>query len=78
MSCTICGKSLSSALDLSKIASKLRAGANLMIGQPDYDAYAAHRAANHPDQPAMTREEFFRERQAARFGEGGARAFRCC
>lgn len=49
-----------------------------MIGQGDYDVYVAHRRANHPDEPLMTREEFFLERQASRFGEGGRRAMRCC
>ena len=49
-----------------------------MVGQPDYDVYAAHRRANHPGDPVMSREEFFLERQARRFGEGGERAFRCC
>ncbi|PWB94839.1 YbdD/YjiX family protein [Methylosinus sporium] len=75
MSCTICGLP---ALDLSKLGQKLRNGARLMIGQGDYEAYVAHRRENHPDEPAMTREEFFLERQASRFGEGGRRALRCC
>jgi uncharacterized short protein YbdD (DUF466 family) len=75
MNCTICGLP---ALDIKRLVGKLRAGAELMVGQPDYGAYAAHRRATHADQPIMSREEFFLERQAARFGEGGARAFRCC
>lgn len=75
MSCTICGLP---ALDLRRLGAKLREGAKLMVGQPDYDVYVAHRQANHADQPIMTREEFFLERQASRFGEGGSRAFRCC
>jgi uncharacterized short protein YbdD (DUF466 family) len=75
MSCTICGLP---ALDLSKLGRTLRDGARLMIGQGDFDAYVAHRRANHPDEPLMTREEFFLERQASRFGEGGRRALRCC
>jgi len=65
-------------LDLARLATKLRAGASLMVGQPDYDVYAAHRRENHPGEPIMSREEFFLERQARRFGEGGERAFRCC
>ncbi|OAI29956.1 hypothetical protein A1351_10035 [Methylosinus sp. R-45379] len=75
MSCTICGLP---ALDLAKLGRKLRDGARLMIGQGDYEAYLAHRRANHPDEPTMTHEEFFLERQASRFGEGGRRAMRCC
>jgi len=50
----------------------------LMVGQPDYDVYAKHRRENHPGDPIMSREEFFLERQARKFGEGGERAFRCC
>ncbi|MFO1105492.1 MAG: CstA-like transporter-associated (seleno)protein [Amaricoccus sp.] len=60
---------------------RLREGARLMIGVPDYDAYVAHRRAAHPGEPVMTYAEFFRERQAARYGEGAAgsaRGFRCC
>lgn len=66
-----------SPLDLRRLGAKLAAGARLMIGQGDYDAYAAHRRARHPNEPMLTREAFFRERQEARFGEGG-RALRCC
>jgi len=66
-------------LDLSRLAARLREGANLMVGQPDYDVYARHREARHPGEAVMTREEFFLERQARRYGEGGgARVFRCC
>jgi uncharacterized short protein YbdD (DUF466 family) len=75
MDCRNCGPL---RLDLSRLASKLRAGANLMVGQPDYEAYAQHRRSAHPGEPVMSREAFFLERQARRFGEGGERAFRCC
>ncbi len=67
-----------SGFDLAKLAAKLRDGARLMVGQGDYDAYVAHARAAHEDQPIMTREEFFRARENARFGAGGERAFRCC
>ncbi len=65
-------------LDLAKLAAKLRDGARLMVGQGDYDVYVAHARATHGDQPVLTQEEFFRAREDARFGAGGARAFRCC
>jgi len=73
-----CANCTSLKLDLSRLAFKLRAGARLMVGQGDYEAYAAHRQARHPGEPVMTREEYFFERQASRFGEGGSRALRCC
>ncbi len=63
-------------LDLNRLAKKLRQGAELMVGQPDYEAYARHRRETHPDEPVMSREEFFFEAQARRFGE--SRAMRCC
>ncbi len=43
-----------------------------MIGMPDYDNYVEHMRVNHPDQTPMTYEEFFRERQDARY-HGGKR-----
>ncbi len=47
----------------------------LMVGVPDYDGYVAHMRATHPERPVMTYEEFFRERQNARYGSG---AGKCC
>jgi uncharacterized short protein YbdD (DUF466 family) len=49
----------------------------LMMGLPDYDVYVSHREATHPDEPIMTYEEFFRERQEARYGGAGKRGG-CC
>ncbi|MFJ3318621.1 YbdD/YjiX family protein [Herbaspirillum huttiense] len=50
---------------------------NLMVGMPEYDTYVAHMKAAHPDHCVMTYEEFFRERQEARYG-GKGRVGRCC
>ncbi len=47
----------------------------LMVGLPNYDAYVAHHRLVHPDTPPMSYDEFFRERQAARYGAGTGR---CC
>jgi uncharacterized short protein YbdD (DUF466 family) len=47
----------------------------LMVGLPEYDAYLAHMERTHPDQPVLSYEEFFRERQAARYKSGKAG---CC
>ncbi len=65
-------------LDVRKLAGKLREGARLMVGQGDYDAYAAHMRARHAESAILSRAEFFRAREAARFGGSGERAFRCC
>lgn len=48
----------------------------LMVGIPDYGSYVAHIKATHPDQAPMTYEEFFRERQQARYGGKGR--IGCC
>ena len=48
----------------------------LMVGLPEYDTYLAHMEREHPGKPVMTSEEFFRERQEARYGSG--RSGGCC
>ncbi|MDR2852368.1 MAG: YbdD/YjiX family protein [Burkholderiaceae bacterium] len=48
----------------------------LMVGLPDYDGYVAHMRATHPERPVMSYEEFFRERQNARYSSGAGG--RCC
>ncbi len=50
--------------------------AALMVGIPDYETYVAHLRSTHPDREVMSYEDFFRERQAARYGSG--RGLRCC
>ena len=51
--------------------------ARLMVGVPDYEAYAAHRRAEHPFEPVMSRAEFLQNRTERRFGVGGGIS-RCC
>jgi uncharacterized short protein YbdD (DUF466 family) len=48
---------------------------HVACGIPDYDAYVAHVRAHHPDVLPKPYSEFFRERQAARYGRGRSR---CC
>jgi uncharacterized short protein YbdD (DUF466 family) len=64
--------------DLTKIGKYLGQAAKMMVGLPDYDTYVEHVKATHPDQVAMTYEEFFRERQEARYGGGNGRFGGCC
>lgn len=47
-----------------------------MVGMPEYSVYLAHMEENHPDVLPMSYEEFFRERQEARYGANGKG--RCC
>ena len=61
--------------DLSKLGKYLGQAARLMVGMPDYDTYVAHVKTTHPDRPVMSYEEFFRERQEARYNGGTGR---CC
>ncbi len=63
-------------LDLAALRRRLGETAHLMVGQPDYATYVAHVSATHPERAIMTRDEFFREREAARFGTRGN--LRCC
>jgi uncharacterized short protein YbdD (DUF466 family) len=48
----------------------------LMVGLPEYSTYLDHMERNHPGQIVMSYEEFFRERQQARY-EAGKRGG-CC
>jgi uncharacterized short protein YbdD (DUF466 family) len=47
----------------------------LMIGIPDYETYVDHMRRIHPAEPVMSYEQFFNERMAARYRNGGGR---CC
>lgn len=60
------------------VLARARQTGRLMVGVPDYDTYVAHRRAQHPDQPVMSYEEFFRERQNSRYGGGNGKISRCC
>lgn len=62
--------------DLAKMGRYLGQAAKLMVGIPDYDNYVQHMKLTHPEQSPMTYEEFFRERQEARYG--GKNGPKCC
>lgn len=47
----------------------------LLVGLPDYATYAERMRQMHPERRPMSRAEFFRDRQAARYR--GSRG-RCC
>ncbi|MES2877892.1 MAG: YbdD/YjiX family protein [Pseudomonadota bacterium] len=64
--------------DLARIGSYLGQTARLMVGVPNYDTYVKHMQLTHPDKPVMNYEEFFRERQEARYGGANGRPGRCC
>lgn len=49
--------------------------ARMTVGLPDYETYVSHRRQSHPNEPIMSYEEFFRDRQVARYARG---ASRCC
>lgn len=61
---------------LKKAGRYFKQTAHLMIGLPDYPTYVAHMKTHHPDKHCMTYEEFFRERQEARYNRNGTG--RCC
>jgi len=43
---------------------------------PDYDTYVLHLRRHHPERAIPSYEEFFRQRQDARYKNGGTRG--CC
>ena len=61
--------------DLARMGEYLGQAARMMVGLPDYDTYVQHVRTTHPDRTPMTYDEFFRERQEARFS--GATG-KCC
>ncbi len=61
---------------LAKAGRYLGQTAKMMVGVPDYDNYVQHMKNTHPDQTPMTYEEFFRDRQDARYGSKGGP--KCC
>jgi uncharacterized short protein YbdD (DUF466 family) len=52
--------------------------ARLMVGVPDYKTYVTHRQTQHPGLPVMNYQEFFRERQDARYAISKGRFRGCC
>lgn len=63
---------------LDTVGRHLAQSLRLMVGLPDYGTYVRHMQATHPEQPPMSYEAFFRERQQARYGGGNGRIGRCC
>jgi uncharacterized short protein YbdD (DUF466 family) len=61
---------------LAQAGKVLRQTGRLMCGIPDYDGYVAHIRRHHPDRLVPSYEEFFRQRQDARYGRNGNA--RCC
>lgn len=61
--------------DLSRIGTYLGQAARMMVGLPDYESYVAHVRSQHPERAPMSYEEFFRDRQNARYNGGVGR---CC
>ncbi len=52
--------------------------ARLMVGVPDYEYYVQHLRREHPGEPIMSYEQFFRERVEARYAIGKGRFRGCC
>lgn len=63
--------------ELTKVGRYLGQTMRLMVGIPEYNTYVTHMENNHPGEPIMSYDAFFRERQEARYG-GNGRIGRCC
>ena len=61
---------------LKQAGSYLGQSLRLMVGLPEYSTYVTHMETTHPGEPMMSYEEFFRERQQARYG--GGKSGGCC
>jgi uncharacterized short protein YbdD (DUF466 family) len=58
-----------------KLLGTITETARLAVGVPDYARYAEHRKLHHPGEVIMSYEEFFMDRQRARYKKGTSR---CC
>lgn len=63
--------------EIAKAGRYLGQSMRLMVGMPEYSTYVTHMEQTHPGLPMMSYEEFFRERQEARYGANG-KVGRCC
>jgi len=68
---------LNKVTGITRVARYLGQTMRLMVGVPEYETYVAHMRDTHPNQPVMSYQEFFRERQEARYG-GNGKVTRCC
>jgi len=53
----------------------VRGGWLQVFGIPDYERYLAHHAAHHPDEPVLSRREFFAKAIDRKYCRSGPR---CC
>jgi uncharacterized short protein YbdD (DUF466 family) len=58
-----------------RIVARAVAALRSILGVPDYARYLAHQRAKHPDATPLSRQEFARERERARYEGTGSR---CC
>ncbi len=63
---------------LKRLGKQVVQTARLMVGIPDFETYVEHRKARHPGEPIMSYEEFFRERQNARYAIEKGKFKGCC
>ena len=68
---------LNKVTGITRVVRYLGQSMRLMVGVPEYETYVVHMRDTHPDQPVMSYQEFFRERQEARYG-GNGKVTRCC
>jgi len=59
----------------SRFVARALSALRTIVGAPDYARYLAHQHAKHPNATPLSREEFARERERARYEGTGSR---CC
>ena len=59
------------------LARRIAQTARLMVGVYDYDAYLAHRQAQHPGEPVLDRTAFYRACVDARYHGKHGRINKC-
>jgi uncharacterized short protein YbdD (DUF466 family) len=71
----VCGEGGVLAARVRAHARVIRKGWLQIFGIPDYERYLDHRAMHHPDEPVLSRREFFAQAIDRKYCRGGPR---CC
>ena len=51
---------------------------SLLVGVPSYETYVEHMKNSHPDEPILSRKQFFCEAQEARYNAKDGKVSRRC
>jgi uncharacterized short protein YbdD (DUF466 family) len=63
-------------ISIQQVAQHWREAIDRLFGLPNYERYLQHHQAQHADQPALSRREFYAQAEQHRYGRNGTK--KCC